>query len=161
VQRAEVRATTEIVHISRQKEHFHFSSDTFEAALLAGNNFKSFSLRLKSQFGAELIIIRFERAMLDCAPRVVRVMLSGTPDGVPDTLVSRTPMVTPVGIWLLDLKGRLGKRSIKNCILVDRSDHEFMSLMKMKSSEFVIESHPAISELCVFALGIASCLCRV
>jgi hypothetical protein len=155
------RSSTEIVHVSREKKDFHFSSSFFEAALLAGNGFKSFSLRLRNQFGPELIIIRFEHPMLDDGPRVVRVMLFGQPEGVPSELVSRPPVVTTAGTWILDLRGRLGKRSIKNCVLTDRNDREFMSFMKLRKSEFAVESHPGISELCVFALGVSSCLCKL
>jgi hypothetical protein len=155
------RATTEIVYISREKKDFHFSSPSFEAALLAGNGFRSFSLRLRNQFGPEMMILRFECAMLEYAPRVVRAMLFNQPVGVPDELVSRAPAVTAAGTWILDLNGRIGKRSIKNCVLTDRKGKEFMSVMKLKKSEFVVESHPAMSELCVFALGISSCLCKM
>jgi hypothetical protein len=155
------RSMTEIVHISKAKESFHFSGESFEAALLAGNGFKSFSLRLRNQFGPELIILRFEHPLFVRAPRVVRVMLFNQSEGIPDELTSKPPIITTVGTWMLDLCGRLGKRSIKNCILIDIEGREFMSLMKIKKSEFVVESHPGISELCVFALAISSCLCKM
>jgi hypothetical protein len=155
------QATTEIVHISKARADFHFSSDSFEAALLASRGFKAFSLRLRSQFGPELLVIRYRAPLLECAPRVVHVFFTGPPDGIPSELVSKPPVITAVGTWMLDLKGRIGKKSIKNCILIDRNGREFMSVMKMKSKEIVVESHPAISELCVFAVGVSSCLCKL
>jgi hypothetical protein len=154
-------ATTEIVHISKARADFHFSSDRFEAALLAGRGFKAFSLRLRSQFGPELAVIRFQTPLIECAPRVVRVFFMQPPDGIPSELVSKQPLITAVGTWMIDLKGRIGKKSIKNCILVDSAGREFMSVMKMKSKEIVVETHPAISELCVFAVGVSSCLCKL
>jgi hypothetical protein len=155
------RSITEIVHISSGKEDFHFSSESFEAALLAGNGFKSFSLRLRNQFGPDLIILKFEHPMLVKAPRIVRVMLFNQAEGIPDELMSKPPVITTMGNWMIDLGGRIGKRSIKNCILEDREGREFMSFVKIKKSEFVVESHPGISELCVFAFGISSCLCKM
>jgi hypothetical protein len=155
------QATTEIVHISKGGADFHFSSDSFEAALLAGRGFKSFSLRLRSKFGPELAMIRFQAPLLECAPRVVCVSFMEPPDGIPSKLISKPPLITAVGSWMIDLKGRIGKKSIKNCILVDTAGREFMSVMKKKSKEIVVETHPAISELCVFAVGVSSCLCKL
>jgi hypothetical protein len=155
------RSTTEIAHILRAEEAFHFSNESFDAALLAGNSFRTFSLRLQNQFGAELIILRFDYPAQPGAPRAVQALLFGHPPEIPSELVSGAPSPTIDG-WSIPLNGRIGKRSIKNCVLVEpRGSREFLSLVKTKKSEFVVESHPALSELCVFALGISSCLCKM
>jgi hypothetical protein len=64
--------------------------------------------------------------MLDYAPRVVRVVLFDQPGGVPNELVSRPPVATAAG-----------KSSIKNCVLIDRHDREFVWFMKLRKWEFI------------------------
>jgi hypothetical protein len=155
------RAATEAVHISKAKNDFHFSSEASQAALLASRDFRAFSLRFRTRYGRELIVIRYEPHGLQYAPRTVRLFLADPPDGVPAELASRQPVITAVGTWILDLSGRIGKRSVKNCVLEDQTGREVLSVMKIRSKEFVIETRPGMSELCVFAVGISSCLCKL
>jgi hypothetical protein len=159
--RMKAQAATEAVHMTKAKKDFHFSSQASEAVLLASRGFRAFSLRIRTQFGRELIVLRYEPHRLEYAPRNVRLFMADPPEGLPPELASRKPVTTAVGTWMLDLRGRIGKRSIKNCVLEDQQGHEILSIMKIKSKEFVIETRPEMSELCVFAVGISSCLCKL
>lgn len=155
------KGSTDTIIITKGKENFHFSSANFEAVILTTRSFTSFSLRLHGKFGPELMNIKYSPPTTDCAPRVVSAFLFSPPDGVEPDLRSKDPVITAAQTWILNLKGRIGKRSIKNCILVDSQKNEIMSVMKTHSSTITIETVPQMSELCVFMLGVSSFLCTI
>lgn len=155
------KSSTDTIIITKGKENFHFSSENFEAVILTTRSFTSFSLRLHGKFGPELMNIKYSPPVTDCAPRVVSAFFFSPPAGVEPDLRSKDPVITAAQTWILNLKGRIGKRSIKNCILVDSQKNEIMSVMKTHSSTITIETVPQMSELYVFVVGVSSFLCTI
>jgi hypothetical protein len=153
--------SAEVMQICSQESSFHFTHGDFEAYLLSGDKCRSFSLRTQNRFGPEMMTIKYEQPPSGCGPRAARLFFANPPEGVSSVLESRPPKITSPGTWVLDLGGRIGTKSIKNCILLDPNGREVMSVMKQKNSELIIETYPKISELCVFALGVSSCLCGI
>ncbi|OHT02326.1 hypothetical protein TRFO_07145 [Tritrichomonas foetus] len=143
------------ISVTPEKKAIHL------AYLLSESNFNTFSLRKGSQFGTELMNIKFKMPHVDYAPRLVELYLCKPPEGIPNILTNRKPRFTAGSTWILNISGRIAKKSTKNCILVDENDTEIMSVMKSKDSEMTIETNPAIGELCVFGLGLSSMLCKL
>lgn len=112
-------------------------------------------------YGKEIMTVKYTVPRAECAPRHVDVHLFNPPDSIPNDLSNRKPKFTYGSTWILDIGGRVAKRSIKNCILVDESNKEIMSVMKIKDSEVSIEAYPKIGELTVFGFGISSVLCKL
>ena len=157
--------STDSLLVSQCGEDLEFKGEKYECAILTGNNFTTYSLRIGTQFGPEIMNIKYEQAMVACAPRVVTVFFRTAPEGVDRELVSKKPKMTSADTWMMDLKGRIGVRSNRNCVLIDSKKREVMSVMKTRSSlkeeVITIETVPSMSELCVFALGASSFLCNL
>ena len=163
--KVKISKSTDCVLVSKVEGDLEFKGGKYECAILTGSNFTTYSVRLGTQFGPEIMNIKYELPMVACAPRVVTVFFRTAPEGVDRELVSKKPVMTSADTWMLDLKGRIGIRSNRNCVLIDSSKHEVMSVMKIRSSlkeeVITIETVPAMSELCVFALGASSFLCNL
>ena len=163
--KVKISKSTDCVLVSKVEGDLEFKGGKYECAILTGSNFTTYSVRLGTQFGPEIMNIKYELPMVACAPRVVTVFFRTAPEGVDRELVSKKPVMTSADTWMLDLKGRIGMRSNRNCVLIDSSKREVMSVMKTRSSlkeeVITIETVPAMSELCVFALGASSFLCNL
>lgn len=150
------------------------------AIVLTGSNFSTFSLRkneskseIKSDelsaihnlygpgFSKELMTVNYTMPKNEFQPRRVNIHFNDPPDSIPAELSNRKPKFSYGSTCILDIGGRVAKRSIKNCIMVDENNNDIMSIMKIHESEISIEVFPAISELCVFAFGISSVLCKL
>lgn len=154
------KSSTEIINVSEGAD-CHFSSKNYKAVILVGQNFSTFSLRNQNQFGEEIMNIKYTRPQVDFAPREVVTYVFKPPQGVPADLKNRKPVFTKAGTWILNLSGRCAKRSIKNCVMVDEDDVEYMSAVKASHDVLAVEMHPQISPLVAFALGISSFLCKL
>lgn len=112
-------------------------------------------------YGKQIMTISYTMPKVDYAPRLVNVRFNNPPSQVPKELSNRKPKFTYGSTFVLDIGGRVAKRSIKNCIMVDENDNDIMSIMKIRDSEVSIEAFPIIGELSVFAFGISSVLCKI
>ena len=112
-------------------------------------------------YGKQIMTISYTMPKVDYAPRLVNVRFNNPPSQVPKELSNRKPKFTYGSTFVLDIGGRVAKRSIKNCIMVDENDNDIMSIMKIRDSEVSIEAFPTIGELSVFAFGISSVLCKI
>ena len=154
---AKLKNKTNLVNISKIIE----KKAPVIAQILIGSNFTTFSLRRGVQKLSEIMNVRYTTPKIDYAPRIVDLFFCDPPEGIPINLCNRKPKFTAGSTWILNINGRIAKRSTKNCILTDENDREIMSVMKIKDSELTIEANPTIGELSVFALGISSFLCKI
>lgn len=116
---------------------------------------------LSIQFSKEVETIKYSRSPVDCAPREIEIYFFNQQDGVPSMLVNRKPKIGAGSTWILDIGNRVAKRSIKNCVIVDVDNKEYMSVMKQKSSIIAVESSSLIGPIETFTLGISSVLCNL
>jgi hypothetical protein len=141
---------------------FHNSSSTPLATLAVSDITRPFSLR-ESQGNSELITIDFSLPLGKDAPRDVTLALVAPVGGLPTRFTSRQPKWAPGGRLAVDLSGRYGRRSVKNCALVDEGDRGLLLLLvrKIDSNTLIVEAVPRVADLVTFALGIASFVCQI
>ena len=138
----------------------HFSEE-HDGVLLVTSDNKSFSLREKTRYGQELCTIRFHIDLNEKKPRICHMHCFGDDDiEVPSDIQSRAFIHKPDGQWMLKLSNRSAISSIKNCVLVDENDVEWMVVLKTAKTTMTIEASPKYSPMEVFAMGIASYLCK-
>jgi hypothetical protein len=155
------KSTAEILHFSRQKTDFHLTDRPFEATLLVSSHFKTFLLRSGSEFGRDLMKLAFSQLPVCGTPRFGQLVLFDRPDGSSRQFLSREPVLAPSGKWVPAVRGKNGKISVKNLVLVRKNDREFMSVAKVSSRALRIEADCEVSDICVFAFGIGSFLCSI
>ena len=59
------------------------------------------------------------------------------------------------------MKGKFTIKSIKNCVLVDEYDNEFVYVMKIDKETLQIDVDKEFSELMVFSIGLSSFFCKL
>ena len=152
------RKGVEEVPISKGSE-CHFSSE-HEGVLLVNPDNRTFSLRKETRYGEELCGISFHIDDTEMKPRVCHVHSFGDHIEVPHEIQARSFVKRPDGTWILKVSNRAALSSIKNCILVDENDVEWIVILKMAKSVLSIEASPKFDPLVVFAIGIASYMCK-
>jgi hypothetical protein len=88
-------------------------------------------------------------------------MLVAPVEGLPTRFRSRPPKPVAGGRFAVDLSGRYGRRSIKNCALVDEGDQELLLVRKIEGNVLIVDASPGVADLFTFALGIASFVCKI
>jgi hypothetical protein len=139
---------------------FHNSSSTPLAALAVSDKSHHFSLR-ESQGNSELITIDFSLPLGKGAPRDVTLVLVAPVEGLPTRFTSRPPKRAAGGRLAPDLSGKYGRKSVKNCALVDEGDRELLLVRKMDGNALIVDANPRVADLFTFALGIASFACQI
>jgi hypothetical protein len=153
-----------LIQIAKGGE-MHFSDSEFEGAILTSEDLSAYSIRHGSQYGDELATIKFTKRVgadkKQKAPRNVRVTFFVRPEGFPQYIASKAPGQSPIGMWSLDFGSRQITASVKNAILVDATNTEFVAVMKTGDDLLRIDAADTISPLVVFGVGIASFLCKL
>lgn len=139
----------------------HFSDQNHEGVILVRDDNKSFSLRKNTRLGEEMATIRFkifeegEKKPRQCS---VHSFTGGS--DVPPDLFTRPFIQKPNGQWLMQLSGRSARPSIKNVVLVDKSNREWIIVLRTSESTLTIEASPNFDPLVVFAVGASSYMCK-
>ena len=138
----------------------HMTAKECEAVLLYGNNMCDFSLRKNGRCGEEMMSIQIRRFKNEEAkPRSFECFLFGQSGLCPNHLKSVEPECVD-GVWEIDLNSDESLRSIKNCQLVSDDKRTFCFIRKMAKSKLEIEARVPLDELRLFAMTIASFLCK-
>ena len=80
--------------------------------------------------------------------------------GHPMDFQNRKARLTSHNLWILDLRGRLALKSIKNCIVVDENNEEVMIVLKAEVDTLNIEAREEITDIEVMAMGLSAFLCK-
>lgn len=136
----------------------HFKDGNYKAVFLSANHNTTFSLREKTSIGKELMIIRYLPGG-DNEPRNVTVHFNDF-GGHPIDFQNRKARLTSHNLWILDLRGRLALKSIKNCIVVDENNEEVMIVLKAEVDTLNIEAREEITDIEVMAMGLSAFLCK-
>ncbi|EAY14057.1 hypothetical protein TVAG_478820 [Trichomonas vaginalis G3] len=152
------RTGTEEIQISKGTES-HFSGDNFEGVILIGNDNKSFSLRRHDRYAKDVCTIIFAFHESEKKPRMMSLYNFESENGIPKELFTR-PYIAVDGKWMIRVKNRSATSSIKNCVIVDTQDKEWIIVLKKEDNVLSIEASPLFDPLVVFAVGIASYLCK-
>lgn len=150
------RTGIEQIFISKGTE-CHLSDTQFEGVILVGAENRSFSLRKQNRYTDDIVSVKFTQNDSDKKPRTMSVHFFGS--GLPTDLYTR-PFIFRDGIWLIRVKNRTATQSIKNCVLVDKKDNEWVIILKKDDDVLSIEAAPEIDPLIVFTLGAASYICK-
>ncbi|OHS94954.1 hypothetical protein TRFO_38864 [Tritrichomonas foetus] len=139
----------------------HLKSSENEACLLFGNDFCDFSLRSKTNFGNEMMSIQFRKYDYEAKfPRRLFVFFFNHSNSLPSKLVNAEPEASDENTWTVDLNSNDAMSSIKNCRIEDDNHKPFAFIRKKKSDTLEIEAQDVIENVCLFALAIASFLCK-
>ncbi|EAX93660.1 hypothetical protein TVAG_091950 [Trichomonas vaginalis G3] len=136
----------------------HLSSSSSDAKLVSTQNYDFNTLYSGEK---ELMEVSFMPGKIPKSPRTVSLSFKNPIPEVPSALNSKIPSISPCGVWVLNHNGRFAISSIKNCILLDEKQTEFLSLMRTSNSEAQLEANQNIPPLIVFGFAIASFLCTV
>ena len=151
------------IYISKGIEAHISEKDRF-ATLIANDDFTGFSLIVNNgnQMESQISVsISFKHGSIPNSPRVCNVEFFTEIKGVEQQLTSKSPIIYPNGMWMLDLNGRVAVKSIKNCIIIDSEKNEIISLMKSGDNSAIAEAHVNIDPLFVFAFSMACFLCEI
>ncbi|OHT00702.1 hypothetical protein TRFO_32571 [Tritrichomonas foetus] len=139
----------------------HLKSDENEACLLFGNDFCDYSLRKKTNFGSEIMSIQFRKYENEAkGPRRLSLFFFNRQDGLPDKLENVEPVASDENTWTVDLHTDEAISSIKNCSIEDSKHQPYAFIRKKKSNTLEIEGQDNIENICLFAITIASFLCK-
>lgn len=136
----------------------HFKDGNFKAVFLCANHNTSFSLREKTSIGKELMVIRYLPGA-ENEPRNVCVHFNDFCGHQMD-FQNRKAKLTKYNLWILDLRGRIALKSIKNCIVVDENNEEVMIVLKTEEDTLSIEVREEVSDIEAMAMGLSAFLCK-
>lgn len=128
-----------------------------------GNNTADFSLHEQTEYGDELISIRFKPQETSAdTHRKMAVAIFKPLENAPVRLLSKLPGLDQDGKPFFDFEGRFSIESVKNAILIDRQYGPTLVMIR-KAGEDVIEIEVRFPHdpIIIFALGIASFLTKV
>ena len=148
----------DIVYIT-DGEETHIKDKNYKAVLIATNHRTSFTLREKNEYGKEIFHAAFT-ASENNGPRNVNVRFSNL-NGKEVTFYNRKPHLTSHNMWVIDLKGRIAVKSIKNCILVDENDEEVIIELKIKDDTISVEARKDIDPISVMGFALCPILCKL
>jgi hypothetical protein len=94
-------------------------------------------------------------------PRTVTLTFLEPIEGIPIELRSRLARKSPAGGWILDLIGKYAQPSVKNCVIVNEANDVFLVTRKSATNAVMVDSHPAIPDLYIFAFALAQFLAHV
>lgn len=138
----------------------HLSRKDYLAAILYANNCSTFSIRKTNEYGEEILTIIYKPG-IDGSPRNVQLFFPKIFKNIPQKLFSRNAVLSDTNSWTLDMKGKFTIKSIKNCVLVDEYDNEFVYVMKIDKETLQIDVDKEFSELMVFSIGLSSFFCKL
>ena len=149
--------TNEGIIYMNEGSEMHFNS-IHSAAILIGINLSSFSLREKDEYGDELMNLRFFN-INNNTPRSLNLHFFKNNNLLPEKLFSKKPkFYSEAGEWVLNLSGRKSLKSIKNCVLLDSNNQEYIIITKKNKNILKIESLKEIDPKIIFTIGISSFL---
>lgn len=76
----------------------------------------------------------------------------------PEKLASKKPKKGPLGLWSLNYGKRKIISSIKNAILIDKNNNEYIIIGKVSDNSLLVEAVNGLHYLCVLAVAITSFL---
>lgn len=128
--------------------------------MLTGDKNSLFSLRRGDQFGVEILSIKFNAKNDNSSPRTSTIHFFNSQSCPCSSLHSKKPKRNPNGDWVIDLGGLAAMRSIKNCVYIDNENTPYIIVAKSDENNLTVNAHNCIPPECVFAVGIASFLCK-
>lgn len=137
----------------------HISSKNFEAILLYGNDYCDYSLRMGSSINHDKLTIQFRNVDLG-KPREMNVFYYNDHSSPPIQFTNDKPDVDGDGNWVVDLGSESTLSSIKNCCLLDDLNNRVIFIRKTGNNCLEIQAKCAFDDYCLFALSIASFLCK-
>jgi hypothetical protein len=140
---------------------FHYRTTPIVAGLKCYDKAKGFLLTESD--GTELLRLTFgiQGESGKRGPRTVCLTFLKPIDGIPIELRSRLARKSRNGGWILDLIGKYAQASVKNCVIVSESNHVFLVTRKTATNAVMVDSHPAIPDLHVFAFALSQFLAHV
>ena len=150
--------------VIQDKPNVHLSDKKFLAALLNANKLCDYSLRLNEQYGEEVMAMQFSPQYDDDGnqiPRSLQVHFfqrEQQPD-LPNKLMNLKPNLEN-GEYHINLGDDPVIKSIKNCVLANSHKEPMVYIRKVKDDVLEIEGIEEIDDLRLFAIGIASFLCK-
>ncbi|OHT03676.1 hypothetical protein TRFO_28868 [Tritrichomonas foetus] len=138
-------------------EIFNPEKNEIIGTLLITEKKSLFSVRRGNIYGEELLVIQY-KSHEDTMPRSLKLNFFVPMNGVPETLRNRKPKRGNFGTWNLNYGKRKVMSSIKNAILVDHFDKEFLVMGKIAANSLSVEAIPSFDPLCVFAVALSSFL---
>lgn len=138
--------------------NFKNPSAVSDAKLMTSQDYDFFRLYTDTSDLAEITI---SPGKIRNSPRVTTIEFKQSFPDVPMKLTSKKPSISPCGLWSLNINGRYAVKSIKNSIMIDEKNNEFLSLMKTYDNDATVESYYTIPPIIVFSFAIASFLCNV
>jgi hypothetical protein len=109
----------------------------------------------------ELLVITFSLPGGRGTPRAIDIRFTEPPDDLPAQLTNRKAAKGPDGGWVINMAGRFARGSIKNSVMIDMADNEFLVARMTAKDDMVVESRPEVGELRAVAFGLASFICHL
>ena len=148
-----------ICYIAKGPE-LHSKNDKNIGAILFVNNRTTFSVRKNNEFGEEIMTIIYKPGNYG-APRQMTIFFPNIQKNIPQNLFNKVAILDDYCNWALDTKGKFIMKSIKNCIIVNKRNREFATVLKIEKETIEIEAKDAFSHLIIFAIGLSSFLCKL
>ena len=135
----------------------HLSSQSFVGYILSDSNSQNFILR-ETLDGDDLFAMTIIISQ-KTQPRVIVLQNYAQIEGFPQKFNSRPPIHTLHG-FTIDFSGRTGMKSIKNSIIVDENDIEYISSRKIQKNMIAIDASPLFPPNYVFLFGVGQVICK-
>jgi hypothetical protein len=116
--------------------------------------------RINSGSTANVMTIQYSLPARRCPREAVADFQEQFPN-IPVHLENRKPHRGPNGRWVVNYTGRFADSSVKNCLLVDAEDVEYLVAIKLDKDTMGLEVKPEIPDICAFCLGISSFICHL
>ena len=142
---------TEPIPIGNGKD-VHYSSQTHAAYLLTNPDAMNFSLRARMELGSEIITVEhFHNNNDKTIPKTIKMNLFLKDSLIPQKLVSKMPIASDDGEWVLDFHDKNVIPSIKNVIMIgETSPVEFLVVRKVDDDIVEADAVPVMSALATF-----------
>lgn len=139
----------------------HYRDKEFSGYLHNGNNHSSYSLRIKTQFGKELISIQYNyHNGVKSVPKDIIVSFFIKDSLIPQRLINMPPILTDDGGYELPFYNKMCIPSIKNCVMINEQDQcQFMSVRKVEKNLIEIDAVDMISPLSIFGFVLSLFQC--
>jgi hypothetical protein len=138
---------------------FHHRTSAAIARLLIDDRRAGFRL-IDDATKQEMMLIGFSLPGGRRTARTIGVAFTPPIDGIPAQLTNRKKVKGTVG-WRLKMHGRFARGSIKNSVMVDEENKEFMVVRMTAREEMEVEVNPQIGQLRIFAFALASFICHL
>lgn len=151
---------TNPIPIQSGKE-MHYRDKEFAGYLHSGNNHCSYSLRVKTLFGKELISIQFSlHNGQKNIPKDIVVSFFIKDSLIPQRLINMPPILNDDAGYELPFNNKMCIPSIKNCVMINEADQcQFISIRKVEKNLVEIDAVDMISPLSIFGFVLSLFQC--